>query len=583
MVSRVADSKCISRSVSPTSEAPEKLLAVTIGVWLGVALSGCGSEQQRPRQSGTADLVLAGGTILTMDEEQPRATALAVKGQRIVAVGTDDEVRGHIGPRTRVVELAGRGVTPGLVDSHAHLYGLGRSLEDVSLRGAPSAAEAAGRVAVAAGMRPAGEWVTGRGWDQNLWEPAEFPGREILDAVVPDHPVSLRRVDGHALWANSKALELAGVTAATKDPPGGRIVRDARGNPTGVLIDAAMSLVEGKVPPASPEVRERRLFAAAREALAAGIVCVHDMGIGDEIAALYRRLADQHRLPLRVYGFVAGNREVVESLPGRLVDTDRDGTAFFTVRGVKLFADGALGSRGAALLEPYADDPDNRGLWLLEPAELARAAEVAARSGWQLGIHAIGDAANRAVLDAYAGAIRAHPDADLRFRVEHAQVVSPRDLPRFGELGVIASMQPTHATSDMPWAEARVGPERIRGAYAWRTILASEGRIAAGSDFPVEEVPALHGIYAAVTRQDREGHPAGGWYPEQRLTLEEAIRAFTVEAAYASFVEEHRGKLRRGYVADITVYDRALAGDASLLDTQVDMTVVGGQIAYERD
>ncbi|HLU67790.1 MAG TPA: amidohydrolase family protein, partial [Kofleriaceae bacterium] len=324
-----------------------------------------------------ADLVLVGGAVITMDPAMPAATAVAVRGDRIVAVGSDRDVAGWIGPRTRVVELDGRGVSPGLVDSHVHLYGLGAASENVSLRGATSEEEAVRRVVEAAGKLPAGEWVIGRGWDQNLWKNKKFPTAASLDKALGDRPVALRRVDGHALWASSAALELAGIDRATPDPKGGRILRDDSGRPTGVLLDMAMDLVESKIPPASPAVRERRILAGARLAVAAGMTGAHEMGIDDVTADVYRNLADQDRLPLRVYGLLAGDPALAEGLSRRVAEIDRDGSQRFVLRGIKLFADGALGSRGARLGAPYSDDPDNQGLWITPPGELERAVEAA--------------------------------------------------------------------------------------------------------------------------------------------------------------------------------------------------------------
>lgn len=526
---------------------------------------------------------MIGGTILTMDESAPTAAALAVLDGRILGVGSNGEVRRFVGPRTRLIALEGRGVTPGLVDSHAHLLGLGNAMESVNLRGARSAGEAADRAAAAAKDRAATEWVTGRGWDQNLWQPQEFPNRSTLDSLIPDHPVSLRRVDGHALWANTRAVELAGVTKDTPDPEGGKIIRDASGKSTGVFVDAAMSLVESKIPASSAAVKERRIIAAAKRAIEAGVTGIHEMGIGTDTADIYRALADESRLPVRIYAFLSGSSELFAQLPDMLPEHDVNGTEMFVSRSIKLFSDGALGSRGAALLQPYSDDPDNKGLWITSAEQLERLAIAAAAAGWQLGVHAIGDAANRVVLDAYAAARAARPDEDLRFRVEHAQVLSPQDIPRFAELGVIASMQPTHCTSDMPWAGDRLGPDRQKGAYAWRSLLDSGAHIAAGSDFPVEEVSPLLGIYAATTRQDAGGKPEGGWNSQEKMTLQEAVFAFTAESAYASFSEQSRGKLRPGFVADITVYDRPLEGGSALLETKIDMTIVGGNVVYERD
>ncbi len=558
---------------------------VWVAVSLGMACSGASDGSlARPTSASIepASLVLRGGSVMTMWREHPTATAIAVRAGRVVFVGDDDGVRDFIGSVTRVVELGGRTVTPGLVDAHSHLYGLGKSLEEVNLRGAASAVEAAKRVAVDAAKRGPDEWVTGRGWDQNRWTPAEFPSHRVLDKLVARRPVAVRRVDGHAMWVNAAAMKRAGVTRDTKDPAGGQIVRDATGEPTGVFIDAAMDLIGAHIPAPSDAVRERRILAAAKQAVSVGLAGVHEMGIGLETLAVYKRLATQRKLPLRVYAFLAGDAKSFESLT-QLAPVRDDGTGFLVVRAIKLFADGALGSRGAALLAPYTDSPKSVGLWLTSPADLTRAARLAATRGWQLGVHAIGDAANRSVLDAFAVAIRDNPGADLRFRVEHAQVLSPADLPRFAKLGVIASMQPTHATSDMPWAEKRLGPARIKGAYAWRTLIDSGAHVAAGSDFPVEHVPPMFGIHAAVNRTDHSGQPAGGWYPSQKMTLDEAVGAFTIESAYASFSEGNHGQVRVGFVADLTVFDQNLktAGER-LHAVRADVTIVAGKVVYER-
>jgi predicted amidohydrolase YtcJ len=558
------------------------LVAGLAAVAVAGAAGACGGAPPGGGEGGHADLVLTGGAIMTMDPKRPSASAMAVRDGRIVAVGGEADVKIWKGPATRVIALGGRSVTPGLTDAHAHLAGLGGALESVSLRGVKSVEEAAAMVGKAAANLPAGEWIEGRGWDQNLWPDKKFPTREVLDRAVGDRPAALRRVDGHAMWASSKALTLAGIDRSTPDPKGGRILRDGSGQATGVLIDTAMDLVEAKIPAPTQEVLVRRILAASKAAVAAGLTCVHEMGIDDTTVDVYRNLADEDRLPLRVYAFVSGTPAVAESLRGRVAEVDRDGSQKFVLRGIKLYADGALGSRGARLLAPYSDDPKNQGLWITAPDELERAVSAAVAAGWQPAIHAIGDAGVRAVLDTFQGVLARHPKADLRLRVEHAQVVSQQDLPRFARLGVIASMQPTHATSDMPWAEARVGAERIRGAYAWRTLLNSGAHLAFGSDFPVEEVAPLLGLYSAVSRQDAQGQPAGGWLPNERLSLEQAVRAFTVEAAYAGFVERERGMLKEGMVADITVFDRPLRGDSSLLQTAVDYTIVGGDVVFER-
>ena len=519
----------------------------------------------------TADLVLTGARIYTLNPAQPVASAVAVKDGRILAVGQD--VSRHVGGQTRRVDVRGGTVIPGLIDSHVHMEGLGDLLDVLDLRQVRSVAAVAELVRREAARRPAGEWIRGRSWDQTHWG-GQFPTARDLARAAPDHPVYLTRVDGHAAWVNPRALELAGVTAATPDPPGGKIIRDASGAPTGVLIDRAMGLVGRRIPAPGKEVTLRRLAAAARECARLGLTTVHDAGVGVQGLAAYRELIARGELPVRVYVMIGGPGALWRDFLVRGPEVgDR-----LTVRSIKLMADGALGSRGAALLAPYDDDPGNVGLVLTPPDELARAARIAAESGFQLAVHAIGDRANRAALDAFAAA---GAGRDLRFRVEHAQVIAPEDIPRFAALGAVASMQPTHATSDMPWAEARVGPRRIRGAYAWRSILKTGAHVAFGSDFPVEEASPLLGIYAAVTRQDAEGQPAGGWRPEERLTLDEAIRAFTVEPAWAAFAEARRGVIAPGFAADLTVFDRALAPSRTLLAARAELVLVGGRVAYE--
>jgi hypothetical protein len=520
-------------------------------------------------------LILVGGQVRTLDPARPTATALAIAGPRIVAVGSDADVRALAGPGTRVIDLRGAAVLPGLVDAHCHLYGLGADLEHVSLRGLRSERDAARALEPAARARPPGEWVIGRGWDQNLWPEAQFPSRRSLDAAYPGRPILLTRVDGHAAWVSSAALAAAGITAATRDPAGGKIERDARGEPTGLLIDNAVALVEAAVPAPPPAVIARRIRAAARRAVAAGLTGVHEMGIDDATAAVYRELAARGELPLRVTAYLAGDAAQL----ARLRQPPAPAVGRFSMRGVKLYADGALGSRGARLGADYDDDPGNRGLWVTAPESLAAAVGVATAAGWQVAVHAIGDAAVSAVLDAVLAAARAHP-GDLRPRIEHLQVVAPADWDRLVEARAIASMQPTHATSDMPWAERRVGA-RIAGAYAWRTVIERGIPLAAGSDFPVEEVSPLLGLYAAVTRQDGAGAPSGGWYPAQRLTLEEAIAAFTSGAAYAERAERARGMLAPGRDADVTVLDGPLAADRSLLARRAQLVIVGGEVVYD--
>jgi predicted amidohydrolase YtcJ len=547
---------------------------------ISALVAGCGGTPASvapPAASGAPDVVLVGGDVWTMDPAHPRAQAVAWRGDQVVAVGDDAAVRALAGPSTRVIDLHGRSATPGLVDAHCHLYGLGTDLENVSVRGLDSEAAAVAVMADAAKTRPASQWLIGRGWDQNRWPGQQFPTRAGLDAAISDRPVVMARIDGHAIWVNSVALREAGVAKPTPDPPGGKIVRDARGEPTGVLIDNAEGLVFAKQPAASPEQLAQRLRAAAAVAIAAGLTGVHEMGIDEATADAYKKLAAAHQLPLRVHAYMS----VPENL-ARLATPPEPATGRFAMRGVKIYADGALGSRGARLYEPYSDDPGNRGLWRTEPAALARAVDAAVAGGWGVAIHAIGDAGVGGVIDAFLAANRAHP-GDHRLRIEHNQVIAARDVPRLALAHAIASMQPTHATSDMPWAEARLGPERVKGAYAWRTMLDHHIPFAGGSDFPVEQVPPILGLYAAVTRQDASGKPAGGWYPEQRMTLSEAIDAFTRGAAYAEGAEATRGVLAVGRHADLTVFSGTLAPDRSLLDLRVDYTIVDGEIVYQRE
>ena len=577
MVSKPVISNSISRSVSLLSA-----LAAACG---GKPAPGAPPPVAPTAPTATAeaaardapDVVMLGGDLWTMDPQHPRAAAVAWRGDLIVAVGDDAQIRALAGPSTRVIDLHGRSATPGLVDAHCHLYGLGGDLENVSVRELPSEAATVAVMADAAKQRAAGDWLIGRGWDQNRWPGQQFPTRAKLDAAISDRPVLLTRIDGHAIWVNSVALRAAGITRATKDPAGGKIVRDAKGEPTGVLIDNAEGLVFAVQPEATPEQRAQRIRAAAAVAIAAGLTGVHDMGIEEATADAYRGLATAHQLPLRVHAYMTAPASL-----DRLKTAPAAATGRFVMPGVKFYADGALGSRGARLYAPYTDDPKNIGLWRTEPAALTRGVEAAVAGGWEVAIHAIGDAGVGSVIDAYLAADKAHP-GDHRLRIEHTQVIAERDVPRMAAAHAIASMQPTHATSDMPWAEKRLGPQRVKGAYAWRTMLDNHIPFAAGSDFPVEAVPPILGLYAAVTRQDAKGMPAGGWYPEQRMTLSEAIDGFTRGAAYAEGAEASRGVLAAGRHADLTVFDGKLAPDHSLLDLKVDYTIVDGEIVYQRE
>ncbi|MEK9136754.1 MAG: amidohydrolase, partial [Bacteroidota bacterium] len=429
----------------------------------------------------------------------------------------------------------------------------------------------------------AGGGVGGGGWDQNKWPGKSFPTHEALDAVAKDVPVYLRRVDGHAVWVSSKVLELAAITKATPDPDGGKIIRDRMGNPTGVFIDNAIDLVETVMPQPSEDERIEAIQKAVEECVKVGLTEVHDMGVDLQGIEIYRKLIAQKRFPFRVYAAIGGAGETwdhyVKSGPEIEVNDGR-----LTVRALKLYADGALGSRGAALIEPYADDPSNRGLTLTSSDQLRSAVMQALDKGFQVCTHAIGDRGNNIALNVYEELLKSNPAKarDARFRVEHAQVLEPTDIPRFHQLGVIPSMQPTHCTSDMYWAEDRLGPIRVKGAYAWRALIDRGSIIPAGSDFPVESPNPLWGFYAAITRQDQRGWPEGGWYVDQRMTREEALRAFTIWAAYASFEENTRGTIEEGKVADFTILSNDIMkiDPPKILATHVEMTIIGGEVIY---
>jgi len=524
-------------------------------------------------------MLFIAGTVVAGPDQTPRKNyAVYVENGVIRDVGpAADLQRSH--PRANTVAVLDATILPGLTDAHGHLYGLGLSLDVVNLVATQSFDEVVARVKERASRASAGEWVIGRGWDQNDWAVKEFPTKDALDAAVPDHPVFLRRVDGHAAVVNTVALRAAGVTAATKDPEGGRVIRNAAGEPTGVFVDAAMDLVEDVIPAPSPAQRKARVLASALAIAANGLTEMHDAGIDGATIIAVRELIDEKRFPIRVYAMLGDNDALLNTWfnSGPLVEYG----GRLTIRSVKLYADGALGSRGAALLEPYSDDPGNSGLMLARPEHLADVASRARAKGFQVNTHAIGDRGVRNVIDAYT---TAGVSAGDRYRVEHLQVIAPTDVPRLVARGIIASMQPTHATSDMPWAERRLGPERVKGAYAWRTVLNAGGRLALGSDFPVEDVSPFFGIYSAVTRQDHEGNPPGGWYPDQRLTLAEAIRGFTKDAAYAAFEESSRGTIEPGKLADLTIVDGDLfAMPASeLYKANVRYTIVGGEIVYRK-
>jgi|CXWL01.1.fsa_nt_gi predicted amidohydrolase YtcJ len=501
----------------------------------------------------TSDLILRHGVFHPVVPPEPVHGSLVIRAGRISFLGDDAGALAHAKPGARVIELGGKAVTPGLIDAHSHLSGLGDALFEVDLVGTMSYDEVIAKVRSAAVARPPGTWISGRGWDQNDWPDPSFPTHEKLSAALPDHPVWLSRVDGHAALVNARAMVALGLDRSTVDPSGGRFLRDGAGAPTGVLIDRAMD-VSARIPAPDAGERQRRLAAAAARAVSAGLTTVTDMGVGPADIDAYRALRDRGALPLRAALFLTDDDALLENWFRRGPEIDPE--ARLQVRGVKLYADGALGSRGAALVEPYADDPDNLGLLTASLAHLTEVGRRALAGGFQVGVHAIGDRGALVTLDAIEAAFGGQGRPEARWRLEHAQVMRLADIERAARLGVIFSVQPTHATSDMPWAVRRVGDERLRGAYAWRKALAAGGKLALGSDFPVESVEPLLGFYAAVTRQDASGQPPGGWFPEERLTRREALEGFTLDAARSLFLDTEVGSLEIGKRADLVVFDR---------------------------
>ncbi|WP_240220057.1 amidohydrolase [Rheinheimera hassiensis] len=481
-------------------------------------------------------------------------------------------------------KLAGNGKTvlPGLIDGHGHVLGLGQYLAVAELRGSETEQDAVTRVAQFAAANADASWIIGRGWNQVLWPAKQFPTTALLDEAVNNKPVYLTRVDAHAGWANSKALALAGINKDTIDPPGGEIIRDSKGNPTGVLIDNAMALVEQHIPEPDDNDTLRALNVAFSHLLALGITSVHDAGVDTGTIKLYQQLAAEQKLPLRIYPMLsARDPQLPQWLEAGIID---DKTDFLDIRSVKIYGDGALGSRGAALIEPYSDQPSQKGLLVTQPDQLTQIMQMTIDAGFQTNVHAIGDLANRLVLDRFEQLVPEDKRKRSRHRVEHAQIVSPKDIPRFAKLHVLPAMQAVHATSDKNMAGDRLGVARLRGAYAWRSFIDQGSIIVGGSDFPVELAEPFHGIHASVTRQSQDNQPVGGWLPEQKLSLTEALRSFTVDAAYGAFQENSMGTLAPGSWADFILVDRDIYNIPAeqLWRVEVEQTWVNGKQVFAK-
>lgn len=536
----------------------------------------------------TADVVFTNGNIYTVNERQPHAEALAVKDGRILFVGSNEDVKKYEGKGTRVVDLKGHTVVPGMTDAHYHLMGVGLREMTLNLEGTTSLEDFLAKVKARVDKAKPGEWVTGRGWIETFWKPPVFPTRQELDRIAPNNPVLLRRADGHAAVVNSAALKSAGITRNTPNPFGGEISKDKAGEPNGMLLDNAQALVSKNIPQMTAADYEQALLLGVERSIRLGWCEIQDPGGDYSEVDLYKRMYEQGKIKLRIYKAVYG--PTADS--ARLL---REGATIgaydhrFTLRTIKVVFDGALGSRGAALLEPYSDKPDTSGFLREKPEELLPMFKDALKQGIQVQTHAIGDRTNRTILDLYEQAFNAVPQnqrkiQNPRWRVEHAQIVNPVDIPRFARLGVIPSMQPSHAIGDLHFAPARLGIKRLAGAYAWQSFIKSGVVVPSGSDAPVERGEPMIEFYAAVARKDMKGFSGEGWHPEEAVTREQALKMFTIWAAYAAFEENLKGTIEPGKLADLTVLsaDIMKIPEPEILKTECLMTVIGGEVVYEK-
>ncbi|HEX8891291.1 MAG TPA: amidohydrolase [Pyrinomonadaceae bacterium] len=535
-----------------------------------------------------ADIVFENGNIYTANDHQPQAEAVAVKAGRIIFVGSNSDAKKYEGKQTRVVDLKGETVLPGLTDAHYHLIGVGQREMTLNLEGTTSLEDFLMKVKARVDHAKPGEWVTGRGWIETFWKPPVFPTRQDLDRISPNNPVFLRRADGHGAVANSAALKIAGINRTTPNPFGGEISKDKAGEPNGMLLDNAQGLMTRHIPQTTPADIEQAVLLGVERSIRLGWCQVQDPGGSYDDVALYKKLYDEGKIKLRIYKAVYGpTKDSERLLNGGAIMEAYDN--HFNLRTIKVVFDGALGSRGAALLEPYSDKPDTSGFLTQKPEELLPMFEQALRQGIQVQTHAIGDRANRIILDLYEQAFKAVPPSERkirepRWRVEHAQIVNPVDIPRFARLGVIPSMQPSHAIGDLHFAPARLGIKRLEGAYAWQSFIKSGVIVPGGSDAPVERGEPMIEFYAAVARKDMKGFTGEGWHPEQAVSREQALKMFTLWPAMAAFEEKIKGSIEVGKLADLTVLsaDIMKIPEMQILKTECLMTVIGGEIVYER-
>lgn len=559
------------------------------------------STKAAPPAHGFATLALRNGEIYTGDLAHPRAKFIAITGESI-AIVTDSEAdwKPWIGPETRVIDLHGQFAMPGFNDAHVHLASAGFGKLEVNLEGAKSLSDFQQHIRVRLKDFKSGEWITGRGWDHTLWPQKVFPTRQELDAVSTDHPMIFFRVDGHVAIANSRALEVAGITRSTPDPPSGHIVRDSKtGEPTGMLEeDSAMGLVSSRIPAPSMDTRRRALELALEEAVATGVTSVQDCSVmsttdGDPSGwanfAVYQELKRDGKLNVRITEWLPFDAPLSWLIEKRQMgggsSASDPGDPWLKTGALKAFMDGSLGSRTAALLAPYSDELSTSGILRVDPVKLTAMSIERDRAGFQLAFHAIGDRANRVALNAFEAVVDSNGKRDRRDRIEHAQIVAPEDLARFGKLHVVASMQPSHLLDDERWAANRLGNSRLRGAYAWHSMLQVGAPLAFGTDYPVESINPLRGLYACVTRELPDGGPKGGWQPQEKLSMDECLRAYTAGSAYAQFEENRKGKLVPGMFADIVVFPNDITKLPShhLLSVRPSMTIVAGRIVFERN